>query len=49
MENARLPCVLDFMAGMHNSERDDDRSQDFIRDKKSLKLILAVNPPLVNP
>ena len=26
MENARPPCVLDFMAEVHNSERDDDRS-----------------------
>ena len=26
MENARPPCVLDFMAGVHNSERDNDRS-----------------------
>ena len=25
MENARPPYVLDFMAGVHNSERDDDR------------------------
>ena len=25
-ENARPPYVLDFMAGVHNSERDDDRS-----------------------
>ena len=25
MENARSPYVLDFMAGVHNSERDDDR------------------------
>lgn len=26
MEKARPPRVLDFMAGVHNSERDDDRS-----------------------
>ena len=26
MENARPPYVLDFMAGVHNSERDDDRT-----------------------
>ena len=26
MENTRPPCLLDFMAGVHNSERDDDRS-----------------------
>ena len=26
MENARPPCVFDFMTGVHNSERDDDRS-----------------------
>ena len=26
MENARPPYVLNFMAGLHNSERDDDRS-----------------------
>ena len=25
MENARPPYVLDVMAGVHNSERDDDR------------------------
>ena len=25
MENVRPPYVLDFMAGVHNSERDDDR------------------------
>ena len=25
MENARPPYVLDFMAGVHDSERDDDR------------------------
>ena len=25
MENARPPYVLDFIAGVHNSERDDDR------------------------
>ena len=25
MENARPPYVLDFMARVHNSERDDDR------------------------
>ena len=25
MENARPPYVLDFMAGVHNTERDDDR------------------------
>ena len=25
MENARPPYVLDFMAGVHKSERDDDR------------------------
>ena len=25
MENTRPPYVLDFMAGVHNSERDDDR------------------------
>ena len=25
MENARPPYVLDFMAGVHNSEQDDDR------------------------
>ena len=25
MENARPPHVLDFMAGVYNSERDDDR------------------------
>ena len=25
VENARPPYVLDFMAGVHNSERDDDR------------------------
>ena len=24
MENARPPYVLDFMAGVHNSKRDDD-------------------------
>ena len=27
VENARPPYVLDFMAGVHNSERDDDRSR----------------------
>ena len=26
MENAHPPCVFDFVAGVHNSERDDDRS-----------------------
>ena len=26
MEIAHRPYVLDFMAGVHNSERDDDRS-----------------------
>ena len=26
MENARPPYVLNFMAGVHNSERNDDRS-----------------------
>ena len=26
MENARPPCVFDFVAGVHNIERDDDRS-----------------------
>ena len=25
MENARPPYVLDFMVGVHHSERDDDR------------------------
>ena len=25
VENRRPPYVLDFMAGVHNSERDDDR------------------------
>ena len=25
VENARPPYVLNFMAGVHNSERDDDR------------------------
>ena len=26
MENVRRPYVLDFMTGVHNSKRDDDRS-----------------------
>jgi len=26
VENTRLPYVLDFMAGVHNSEKDNDRS-----------------------